>query len=74
MTKHKRELSVEEAKANFTAAMCEIHPLKSVMERPFMTVGVAAATGMLSSYVGLRFMSSLLMIPARFLAIFRKLL
>lgn len=73
MAKNSRQPSVNEAKANFMAAMGCIHPLKSVMGRPFATIGVAAVIGVLISYTGLRFVSGVLMRPALPIAILKKL-
>lgn len=69
-----RELSVSEAKANFAAAMDELHPLRIIKERPLAATALTVLSGAVISYAGLKVLKRVLIAPKITLAILKKIL
>lgn len=67
-------MSVNEAKANFAAAMDEIHPFKTIKERPLEAVVLTVLSGSLMGYVGLKVLRRALLAPNLTMAILKKIL
>lgn len=69
-----RYMSVNEAKANFAAAMDEIHPFKTIKEHPFAAVALTALSGSMLGYVGLKVLRRAILAPNLTMAILKKIL
>lgn len=69
-----RDMSVNEAKASFAAAMDEIHPLKIIKEHPLAAVALTALSGSLMGYVGLKVLKRAILAPNLTMAILKKIL
>lgn len=69
-----RDMSVTEAKASFAVAMDEIHPLKTIKERPLAAVALVALSGALLSYVGVKVLKRAFLAPNLAMAILKKIL
>ena len=52
MERSKRELTLEEAKANFRSAMMEMDPVRMIRRKPLHVVGAAVLAGLMMSIVG----------------------
>lgn len=67
-------MSVSEAKASFTAAMDEIHPFKTIKERPLAAVALTMLSGSLLGFVGLKVLRRAVLAPNLTMAILKKIL
>jgi len=48
----KRELTLEEAKSNFRAAMMEMDPVQMIRRKPLHVLGAAAFAGLMMGFAG----------------------
>lgn len=48
----KRELTLEEAKSNFRAAMMEMDPVQMIRRKPLHVLGAAAFAGLIMGFAG----------------------
>lgn len=69
-----KDMSVNEAKANFAAAMDEIHPFKTIKEHPLAAVALTALFGSLLGHVGLKVLKRAMFAPNLTMAILKKIL
>lgn len=70
-----KDMSVNEAKASFTAAMDEIRPFnKTIKEHPLAAVALTALSGSLLGYVGLKALKRAILAPNLTMAILKKIL
>lgn len=69
-----RDMSVNEAKASFAAAMDEIHPFKTIKEHPLAAVALTVLSGSLLGYVGLKVLKRAILAPNLTMAILKKIL
>ena len=52
MEQNKKELTLDEAKANFKAAVMELDPVRIIQRKPLHVIGAMAFAGLLMGFTG----------------------
>lgn len=70
----KKELTLEEAKANFKATLMEFDPVRIIRRKPLGVVGAVVFAGLLTSFMGRKLSRALLQGPQLVSGIIKKLI
>lgn len=71
---NKKELTLEEAKANLKAAMMEFDPVRIIRRKPLRVIGTMALAGMLMGFTGKKISRAFLPGPNLISGIIKKLI
>ena len=74
MERSKRELTLEEAKANFRSAMMEMDPVRMIRRKPLHVVGAAVLAGLTVGIAGKKISRALLPGSGLVLGLIKKLI
>jgi len=74
LERSKRELTLEEAKANFRSAMMEMDPVRMIRRKPLHVVGAAVLAGLMMSIAGKKISRALLPGSGLVLGLIKKLI
>lgn len=74
MERNKKELTIEEAKANFRSAMMEMDPVSVIRKRPIHVLGAAVLAGLTVGITGKKISRALLPGSGLVLGLIKKLI
>lgn len=74
MEQNKKELTLEEAKANFKAAIMEFDPARIIQRKPLHVLGAMAFAGLLMGFTGKKMSRLFLPGPSLISGIIKKLI
>lgn len=74
MNQSKKELTLEEAKANFRAAIMELDPVRIIRKKPLHVIGAVALAGLMMGLTGRKMSKAFFPVPRLVSGIIKKLL
>lgn len=74
MDQNKKELNLEEAKANFKASIMEFDPVRIIKRKPLRVLGVMAVAGLMMGFTGKKIPRAFFPGPSLISGIIKKLI